>query len=63
MIVIVLILVAIVMILLIYNIKIHRKIQEFNSLQRQANNLRVLQDFLSTIGETSSVDEKKSMTY
>ena len=58
MIVIVLILVAIVMILLIYNIKIHRKIQEFNSLQRQANNLRVLQDFLSTIGETSSVDEK-----
>ena len=58
MIVIILILVAIVMILLIYNVKIHQKIQEFNSLQRQANNLRVLQDFLSTIGETSSVDEK-----
>ena len=58
MIIIVGILVAIVFILLIYNIKIHKKIQEFNSLQRQANNLRVLQDFLSTVGETSSVDEK-----
>ncbi len=52
------ILVAIVIGLLIYNVQIHRKIQEFNSLQRQANNLRVLQDFLNTIGETSSVDEK-----
>ena len=52
------ILVAIVIGLLIYNVQIHHKIQEFNSLQRQANNLRVLQDFLSTIGETSSVDEK-----
>ena len=52
------ILVAIVIGLLIYNVQIHRKIQEFNSLQREANNLRVLQDFLSTIGETSSVDDK-----
>ena len=52
------ILVAIVIGLLIYNVQIHHKIQEFNSLQRQANNLRVLQDFLNTIGETYSVDEK-----
>ena len=58
MIIIIVILVAIVMGLLVYNVQIHKKIQEFNSLQRQANNLRVLQDFLSTIGETSSVDEK-----
>mgnify|MGYP004523160273 CR=1 FL=1 len=52
------ILVAIVIILLIYNITIHKKIQQFNNLNRQANNLKVLQDFLSTIGECSSVDEK-----
>lgn len=52
------ILVAIIIILLIYNITIHKKIQQFNNLSRQANNLRVLQDFLSTIGECSSVDEK-----
>ncbi len=52
------ILVAIIIVLLIYNITIHKKIQQFNNLSRQANNLRVLQDFLSTIGECSSVDEK-----
>ena len=52
------ILVAIIIALLIYNITIHQKIQQFNNLNRQANNLRVLQDFLSTIGECSSVDEK-----
>ena len=52
------ILVAIIIALLIYNITIHKKIQQFNNLNRQANNLRVLQDFLSTIGECSSVDEK-----
>jgi len=54
----VIILVAIIMVLLIYNIMINKKIQQFNNLSRQANNLRVLQDFLSTIGECSSVDEK-----
>lgn len=58
MIFIVFILVAIIIGLLIYNIMIHKKIQQFNNLSRQANNLRVLQDFLSTIGECSSVDEK-----
>ena len=51
-------LVAIIIVLLIYNITIHKKIQQFNNLNRQANNLRVLQDFLSTIGECTSVDEK-----
>ena len=52
------ILVAIIIVLLIYNITINKKIQQFNSLNRQANNLKVLQDFLSTIGECTSVDEK-----
>lgn len=52
------ILVLVIIVLLIYNITIHKKIQQFNNLSRQANNLRVLQDFLSTIGECSSVDEK-----
>ena len=52
------ILVTIIIVLLIYNITIHKKIQQFNNLNRQANNLRVLQDFLSTIGECSSFDEK-----
>lgn len=58
MIIIIGILVAVIIALLIYNITIHKKIQQFNNLSRQANNLKVLQDFLSTIGESSSVDEK-----
>ena len=52
------VLVSTVIILLIYNIRIHKKIEQFNSLTRQANNLRILQDFLTTIGEDSTVDEK-----
>ena len=52
------ILVAIIVVLLAYNININKKIQQFNNLNRLANNLRVVQDFLSTIGECSSVDEK-----
>ena len=47
-----------VIVLLIYNINIRKKIEQFDNLNRQTNNLRVLQDFLSTIGEYSSVDEK-----
>ena len=54
----VLILVAIIIGLIIYNMSIHKKIQQFNILNRQANNLKVVQDFLSTVGECSSVDEK-----
>ena len=58
MIFIVFVLVAVITVLVIYNITLHKKIQQFNNLNRQANNLKVLQDFLSTIGECSSVDEK-----
>lgn len=52
------ILVAIIIGLIIYNIKLNQRIQQFNNLNRQVNNLKVLQDFLSTVGECSSVDEK-----
>ena len=60
MIIIIGILVTIIIVLLIYNITIHKRIQQFDNLNRQANNLKVLQDFLSTIGECTSVDEKIS---
>lgn len=58
MIIIIGVLIALVILLLIYNISIHKKIQQFNNLNRQANSLKVVQDFLSTIGECSTVDEK-----
>ena len=37
---------------------IHKKIQAFNNINQQIVNLNVLQDFINTISETSSVDEK-----
>lgn len=42
----------------IYNFKLHKKIQKCNNTNRRVTNLRVVQDFLNTIGETSSVEEK-----
>ena len=58
MIYIVLILAAMAIGLTSYIIILNKKIETFNNLNRQANNLKVVQDFLSTIGECSSVDEK-----
>ena len=55
---IVLILVAIVIGLIIYNINIHKKIQTFNNINQRINNLSIVQDFMSTVGERISVDEK-----
>ncbi len=37
---------------------IHNKIKAFNNINEKINNLSVLQDFMNTIGEDLSVDEK-----
>ena len=52
------VLVIIVIILVIYNVKISQKIQKFKNINQKITNLQVVQDFMNTIGETSSVDEK-----
>ena len=52
------VLVIIVIILVVYNIKISQKIQKFKNINQKITNLQVVQDFMNTIGETSSVDEK-----
>ncbi len=52
------VLVIIIIILIIYNIKISKKIQKYKNMNQKITNLQVVQDFISTIGETSSVDEK-----
>ena len=52
------ILVVIVVILIIYNVKINQKIQKFKNINQKITSLQVVQDFISAIGETSSVDEK-----
>jgi len=55
---IILVLVIVIVGLLIYNVTIHKKIQAFNNLNQKIINLNVLQDFMATIGEVSTVEEK-----
>lgn len=55
---IVVILIIIIVGLLWYNFTIHKKIQAFNNLNQKIINLNVLQDFMTTIGEVSTVEEK-----
>lgn len=57
-IIIVIILIIAVIGLIIYNLNIHKKIQTYRNINQKINNLSVVQDFMSTIGEASSVDEK-----
>ncbi len=52
------VLVIIVIILVIYNIKISQKIQKFKNINQKITNLQVVQDFMNTIGEATSVDDK-----
>lgn len=57
-IVIVIILIVAIIGLIVYNLSIHKKIQTYKNINQKINNLSVVQDFMSTIGETSSVNEK-----
>lgn len=56
--IIVVILIIVIIVLLAYNITIHKKIQAFNNLNQKIINLNVLQDFMTTIGEVSTVEDK-----
>ena len=58
MIIIVLLLVSIIIGLMFYNMSIHKKIDSFKNINQQIKSLNVLQDFMDTISETSSVDDK-----
>ena len=55
---IVVILIIVIAALLWYNVTIHKKIEAFNNLNQKIVNLNVLQDFMTTIGEVSSVEDK-----
>ena len=52
------ILVIIVFGLIVYNVTIHKKIQKFKNMNQKITNLYVVQDFINTIGETSTVEQK-----
>lgn len=52
------VLVAIIALLMYYNIIIHKKIDAFNNINNQITGLNVLQDFMNTIAEASTTEEK-----
>ena len=51
-------LVGIIIALIVYNIVVYKRIQNFNNINQKITGLNVLQDFRNTIGEYSTVDEK-----
>lgn len=55
---IVMILILVIVGLIIYNVNIYKKIQTYKNINQKINNLSVVQEFMSTIGETSSVENK-----
>ena len=52
------ILVIIVLALVIYNYSVHKKIETYSNLNQRITSLNVLQEFMKTLGETSSIQEK-----
>ena len=58
MIVIIGVLVVVITGLMIYNIIIYKKLETFNNINQKVNGLNILQDFMDTIGQSASVDEK-----
>ena len=52
------ILIALIVALILYNAKINKKIQGLNEVNQKVTNLNILQEFMSTIGEDESVDNK-----
>lgn len=56
--IIIILLAAIIAGLMMYNMSIHKKIDAFNNINQQITSLNVLQDFMDTLSETSSAEEK-----
>lgn len=56
--VVILILVIIIVLLTWYNLSIHKKIESFNNLNQKITGLNILQDFMDTLSECTSVSEK-----
>ena len=52
------ILVIIVLTLIIYNYSVHKKIETYSNLNQRITSLNVLQEFMKTLGESSTIQEK-----
>ena len=56
--VIIIILVLVIAVLTIYNMSIHKKIQDFQNLHQKVSNLNIIQEFINIAGNNMSVDQK-----
>ena len=56
--VLVILLAVILVALIVYNLSLSKKINKFNSINETIKGLNIVQDFMNTMGETTSVDEK-----
>ena len=54
------VLIIIVFGLLFYNVKINKQLQDLNNVNQKVTSLNVLQEFMNTIGEEESVNNKIS---
>ena len=52
------VLIIIVLGLLVYNVKINKQLQDLNNVNQKVTSLNVLQEFMRTIGEEETVDNK-----
>ena len=55
---IIIVLVFIIAVLTLYNMSIHRKIQDFQNLHQKVTNLNIIQDFINIAGSDIPVDNK-----
>lgn len=54
----IIVLVAIIVMLILFNVKIHKEVDNYKNINQKINGLNVLQDFMTTAGDSVSVDEK-----
>jgi len=55
---IIIILVIIIALLMVYNMSIYKKIESFNNLNQKITSLNILQDFMDTVSDCTTVNEK-----
>ncbi len=52
------ILAVVAVVLVIYNMKLHKRVERVSNIKQKITNLSVVQDFMTTIGEDKTVDQK-----
>ena len=54
----IILLLLVLLVLILYNLSLSKKIKKFNSINETIKGLNIVQDFMNTIGESTSVDDK-----